>query len=101
MSRLMDDEDLARTVIAGFLEDVPKQISDLKVFLEKGMTEQVRAQAHTIKSAGANIGGELLRKVAFEMEMAGKAGDTEALAQLAPELERQFVRLKAAMEESV
>jgi len=98
MSRLMDDEDLARTVTAGFLEDMPKQISELKSFVEQGKAEHAGAQAHKIKGAAANIGGEALRKVAYALEMAGKTGDAGALAQLAPELEKQFVRLKAVME---
>ncbi len=44
---------------------------------------------------------EVLRKVAYELEKAGKTGDAEALAQLAPEVERQFARLKAAMEKDI
>jgi hypothetical protein len=35
------------------------------------------------------------------LEKAGKTGDAEALAQLAPEVERQFARLKAAMEKDI
>ncbi len=30
MDRLMDDEDLARTVVDGFLEDIPRQIEALR-----------------------------------------------------------------------
>jgi len=101
MSRLMNDEDLARTVIAAFLEDMPKQISELKSFVEQGKAEQAGVQAHKIKGAVANIGGEALREVAFEMEKMGKAGDAEALAQLAPDLERQFARLKASVEKDI
>ncbi|MEA3416727.1 MAG: response regulator, partial [Thermodesulfobacteriota bacterium] len=98
MSRLMDDEDLARTVIAGFLEDMPKQISALKSFVEQGEAEQAGAQAHKIKGAAANIGGEALREAAFEMEKAGKTGDLSALSVSMTDLEKHFERLKEAME---
>ncbi|MEE8398537.1 MAG: response regulator, partial [Desulfobacterales bacterium] len=99
VSRLMGDEDLARTVMAGFLADIPEQIDALNTWIGQGEAEHARSQAHTIKGAAANIGGDALRKVAYEIEMAGKAEDTKALSQLAPELERQFSRLKAAMED--
>ena len=87
MARMMDDEDLARTVAEGFLEDIPRQIEALRGYLEAGDAPGAERQAHTIKGAAANMGGEHLREVAFEMEKAGKAGD----------LEREFARLKEAM----
>jgi CheY-like chemotaxis protein len=54
-------------------------------------------QAHTVKGAASNVGGEALRTVAFAMEKAGKTGDLEAVTAGLPELEAQFGRLKEAM----
>jgi len=99
MSRLMDDEDLARTVIETFLDDVPKQIEALRGYLETGDAPSAERQAHTIKGASANLGGEALRAVAFEMEKAAKAGNLEYVRAHLPELENQFTRLKGAMNE--
>jgi len=97
LNRLMGDEDLAATVIEGFLDDMPKQIKAMKPFIEQGQADQSGAQAHKIKGASANIGGETLRKVAYEMEKAGKVGDAAALAQLMPALEQAFEELKHVM----
>jgi CheY-like chemotaxis protein/HPt (histidine-containing phosphotransfer) domain-containing protein len=99
MARMMDDEDLARTVVGGFLEDLPKLIKALKGYLEAGDVPGTERQSHTIKGASANMGGEALRKVAFEMEKAAKAGDLKSVAARLPELEIQFARLKTAMEQ--
>jgi len=99
MSRLMDDEDLASTVIEAFLDDVPKQIEALRGYLETGDATFAERQAHTIKGASANLGGEALRAVAFEMEKAAKAGNLEYVKSHLPELENQFTRLKEAMNE--
>jgi CheY-like chemotaxis protein/HPt (histidine-containing phosphotransfer) domain-containing protein len=99
MARLMDDEDLVRTMIGGFLGDIPKQIEMLKSFLEAGDAARAERQAHSIKGASANVGGEALRAVAFELEKAGKNGNLEAVRDRLPELERQFARLKDAMSE--
>ncbi|MCX5856052.1 MAG: response regulator [Deltaproteobacteria bacterium] len=99
MARLMDDEDLARTVAEGFLADIPRQIEVLRGYLEAGNAPGAERQAHTIKGASANVGGECLRAVAFEMEKAAKAGKLEAVMARLPEIERQFARLKQAMEQ--
>jgi two-component system sensor histidine kinase/response regulator len=88
-------------MIGGFLGDIPKQIEILKSFLEAGDAARVERQAHSIKGASANVGGEALRAVAFELEQAGKTGNLEAVRARLPELERQFARLKEAMSEFI
>ena len=98
LERLMGDEDLAKIVIAAFLEDIPKQMADLKAPIERGDAGKTGAQAHKIKGAAANVGGMAMSAVASEMENAGKADDMEQLSKLMPGLEAQFERLKAAME---
>ena len=98
LERLMDDTELAQIVINGFLEDIPRQIQALKNFLEAGSVPDVERQAHTIKGAAANVGGEALRAVAFEIEKDGQAGQLEAAAARMTELEDQFGRLRAAMQ---
>ena len=99
MARLMDDEDQVRMIVAGFLNDIPKQIRALKEYIERGEAEQAGSQAHTIKGAAANVGGTILSTVAFEMEKAGKSGRLDEIAALLPKLERQFELLKAQMGE--
>ena len=95
----MGDEDLAKEIIAGFLEDIPKQIHSLKRHLDRGDAGSAGGQAHAIKGAAANVGGMALSAVAFEMEKAGKAGRREEIAALLPEMERQFDLLKTHMRE--
>ena len=98
MSRLMGDDDLALKVIAAFLEDIPKQIVVLRTYLQKEDFSCSERQAHTIKGASANLGGDACSAVACEIEKACKACNSKAaLAQL-PQLESQFARLKAALE---
>jgi signal transduction histidine kinase len=101
MARLMDDQDLARIVIEGFLEDVPRQIEALRGYLEAGDAPGAERQAHTVKGAAANVGGECLREVAFEMEKAGKAGDLAAIKARMAGLETEFDRLKIAMKKEI
>ena len=95
MARLMDDEDLARKVVAEWLDDLPRQIAALKGYLETGNVAGAERQAHTIKGASAIVGGECLRAVAFEMEKAAKAKDLSAVKARMAELEAQFDALKS------
>ncbi|NVN93186.1 MAG: response regulator [Desulfuromonadales bacterium] len=97
MDRLMDDEDLALLVTESFQEDIPRQIAALKEYLKTGNISESERQVHSIKGASANVGGELLREVAFAMETAAKAGDLNAIRSRMAELETEFDRLKQAM----
>jgi len=100
LERLMGDEDLARTIAKGFLGDIPKQIRALQQVLESGDVVGVGRQAHTIQGAAANVGGEALREIAFEMEKAGKAGDLDAAKERGKDLVAAFDRLRQEMEQA-
>jgi CheY-like chemotaxis protein/HPt (histidine-containing phosphotransfer) domain-containing protein len=97
LSRLMDDEELLQVVVEGFLGDIPVQIEALQGFMESGDIAATERQAHTIKGASANVGGETLRAVACEMEKAAKAGDMVTVKTHISELVMQFEQLKKAM----
>ena len=101
MARLMNDEDLARMLVERFLKDIPEHISTMKGYLETGDVTGIEHQAHTIRGASANMGGDRLREVAFEMEKAAKAGDLSAAGRHIPELETQFNLLNQAMKKEL
>jgi CheY-like chemotaxis protein/HPt (histidine-containing phosphotransfer) domain-containing protein len=95
--RLMGDENLIEKIVGVFLEDIPRQIEALKGHVTGGDTEGVQRQAHTIKGAAANVGGEALRSVAFELEKTSRARDMEQVKTLVPQLEAGFEQLRQAM----
>ncbi len=101
MSRMMDDKELARMVIEGFLEDLPVQIQALQGEVRSRAIGGVQQLAHKIKGASGAVGGEALRAVASAMEQAAKAGDwTRVLARML-ELEDQFAGLKRVLERTI
>jgi HPt (histidine-containing phosphotransfer) domain-containing protein len=97
MARVLEDEDLARTVVQGFLDDAPSLIEALKDALRAGDESGAIRQAHTIKGASATVGGEALSAVAQEMETAATAGDLAQAGERLPDLESEFGRLRTAM----
>jgi signal transduction histidine kinase/DNA-binding response OmpR family regulator len=100
LARMMGDETLAAAVVDGFLEGMPGEIEALRRHVAAGDAPAARRQAHSIKGASANVGGEALRAVAFAAEEAGQAGDLEAMMAHVPDLESQFALLEAAMRQA-
>ena len=98
MSRVMDDKDLARVVLNGFLGEIPDEITQLKNHVAAGDARRVEQQAHKIKGACAVVGGEALRALAWTMEQAGKAGDMATARACVTELDAHFNALKEALE---
>jgi HPt (histidine-containing phosphotransfer) domain-containing protein len=94
----MDDEQLAQTIAAGFLEDLPRQLEALSKAIAAGDGPEIIRVAHTIKGAAANVGGEPLRAAAAAMETRTADGDLEAAQQCLPQLQAAFAQLKQAME---
>jgi len=90
LSRLEGDNELAQIVFAAFLEDVPLQIQALKKLLADRDDAGSARQAHSIRGASANVGGELLGKLAAEIEKAADAGDWHSVITRMDELDRQF-----------
>jgi len=90
LGRLDGDNELAAIVIAVFLEDIPAQIQTLKDFVKSGDTASSARQAHSIRGASANVGGDRLRNVASVMEKAADVGDLHAVAARMADLELEF-----------
>lgn len=98
LARLTGDEDLAAIISARFLESAPRQIETLRRSLAAGDAAGARLAAHSLKGAAANAGGARLRRVAYAVEQAARAGDLSAAGGQLADLELQFDRLQAAMQ---
>jgi PAS domain S-box-containing protein len=99
IERAMNDEELARKLIAIFLKDLPKQVVALKENVEKGDMDNVKWYAHYIKGSSANMGAMALNTVAADMEKAGNDHQTAEISILMQELEKQYELLMAQLRE--
>ena len=95
--RLEGDNELAQIVFAAFLEDTPGQTQTLKDLVQSGDTAGSARQAHSIRGASANVGGDRLRNVASAIEKAADAGELHVVAARMAELELEFGRLRDAI----
>ena len=97
LRRVAGDHDLAARIVDTFIADTPNQIQALKQSLAGADAPSARRHAHTIKGAAATVGGERLRLVAGDLEMAALKGNLEIVAAGAAELDAQFQRLADSM----
>ncbi len=98
IDRLMGNEDLARRIIRGFMDDMPNQIASLAQAVNNFDSAAVRMVAHSIKGAAANVGGLEMREIAWKLEQKGSTGDLAAAAAEVPALAASFERVKPALE---
>jgi|GEM_PF-2179218 len=97
LARVLGDETLVRTFIAKFLEDLPLTLEKLRTSLLTEDTKAATLHAHTIKGASANIGGELLHRIAADIEKAGQSNALDRMHTLFSELETCAAELTAAL----
>ncbi|MBI5543218.1 MAG: CHASE domain-containing protein [Deltaproteobacteria bacterium] len=97
LGRLMGDRNLARTLVAGFLEDIPQQLINLSELIERGDTLAVQRKSHTIKGASLTLAAGGLREAAEEVEEASHSADLELARSRMPRLREQFDRLRTTL----
>jgi PAS domain S-box-containing protein len=98
VERMAGDDELVQAAIDVFLQDMPRQIDSLQRYLAAADAVSAGRQAHTIKGASANLGGEAMQAVALRIEQAIKQEDLATAQYLVNELKDQFFKLTAAMQ---
>jgi len=89
-------EDTAR-IIGVFLEDTPPLIRQLQDASVAADLDQLRALAHSLKSASANVGAMALSSAAWRIEHDARAGTLERPAVAVALLIAEFARARIAL----
>ncbi len=95
-----DDRELAAQVVGVFLNDIPKQLTDLDAAIASNDLKTAERVAHSIKGASATVGGEMLRFTALDCETTARDGDIDAVRSYIPELKKRYELLKNALLEA-
>lgn len=98
VDRMMGDEDLARLVVATFIEDMPRQLAALAQALGSADAPAMQMGAHSIKGAAANVGEPSLRALAAQLEKLGEDGDLQSAEAVLPELSSVYESLKPQLQ---
>jgi HPt (histidine-containing phosphotransfer) domain-containing protein len=99
IDRLGGDEDLARQLVALFLVEYPRMITELRDSIEGGVPDTVRRAAHAFKGSVANFvdGGPV--STALQIEMLGREARLDGVPPLFARLETEVDQLVAGMRE--
>ncbi len=98
LGRLLGNEQLAREIARQFIKELPDMIARLREHMNAEEATNIERQAHAIKGAAANVGGEALRKVAFEIEEAARSGYVGSIRERIGDLDAERERLQKAIE---
>ncbi len=90
-------EEFLRELIVIFLGDTPKQLAEMEEALTRHDAAKVTRAAHTIKGSSGNFGATEFARLAFAIEMHGKANDLAAAAAALPGFKAEFARVSAAL----
>ncbi len=96
LERLMGDQELAMSILRGFLQETPLQINSLRKALAQGDAQAARRWAHTIKGAAGNVGAMLLREKASLLEQEAKAEALDKANECMEALESSWETFKEA-----
>ncbi|MCK5056828.1 MAG: response regulator [Candidatus Aminicenantes bacterium] len=88
------DKELLDHLIAGFLENLRKQIPSLSDALKKGDAQKMLFIAHRIKGGAANLTALPLSSAATQLEALTESGHLEGADSLIKNIKKEFNRLK-------
>ncbi len=99
IKRVMDDKELAKIILDSFIKDIPEQIELLKNYIHENRIVEAERQAHSIKGASANIGGEQLREIALQIEKCCKEKKIAEIPRLIAQIDEEFKKLAKQIQE--
>jgi CheY-like chemotaxis protein len=92
------DMELFREIIGLFLENYPRNMSDILDAIHKGDAPRLSQTAHALKGAVANFSADSAFQAALRLEQMGHANDLEESEEAYGVLEREVDRLRGALE---
>ena len=90
--------DILRHVVEIFLADTPRLIAEIETAVSVGNLENLRCNAHALKSSSAHIGAITLSQYAKELESRGRKGDLQNIDQLLNQVDEGYQKLSQLLE---
>jgi two-component system, sensor histidine kinase and response regulator len=72
-----EDEQMIRSILKGFFEEVPPQLADMAGCLKRDDPGSLTRLGHALKGAAATVGATQLRDIAADIETACSAQDLD------------------------
>ena len=94
LESLGGDRELFDQALAAFLDDLPHALATLQSALRQSSSERLQLTAHNLKGAVSSLGAEPTRRVAQQLEQAGREGKLQAAGAMLEELRAHLARLR-------
>lgn len=96
-----EDKALLLDVLKGFLENMRKQLLDMKNAVEYRDVEKIRNEAHKIKGGASNLTADALAAIALELEKCAKFEDLRGCKVHLETLNSEFARFESYVQELI
>ena len=100
LERLMGDHKLAQKLVDSFVQDVPEKLANLDGLIRAADSVSIRAAAHALKGAAANLSARALKELAVQMQEAATKEDLRRCALLAANMQTEFQRFQSSLAQS-
>jgi CheY-like chemotaxis protein len=101
MNRMLEDMEMATLTAQAFVDDLPKQLANIKKAVASGDPAATASAAHRLKGAAGTMGGDALHHVLSELERIGKANTMDNAAALAEKIEAEAAALTQALTDEI
>jgi HPt (histidine-containing phosphotransfer) domain-containing protein len=98
MSKIDGDEELLKELVAIFLENYPKQMSDIKDAIEQGSSKALEKSSHSLKGSVGIFCTKLVYDTALKLELMGRENNLANAGEVYTLLEREIAHLKLLLE---
>jgi signal transduction histidine kinase/DNA-binding response OmpR family regulator len=88
---------LVKKITDMFLQDTPRQLTDLRDSVQKGDSVRLVKVAHTLKGSAANLGAREMVRICDELQVLGEAENIGIAPSLVADLESQFGSVRDAI----
>ncbi len=93
LARTGGDQDFLRELLEMLVDDVPGRITSIRQAVAQQDADTVRAEAHTLKGAAANLAAARLAELALAVEQCGRSGELDGVEPLLAGIERESERV--------
>lgn len=100
LERLMGDHKLAQKLVDSFVQDVPEKLANLDGLIRAADSVSIRAAAHALKGAAANLSARALKELAVQMQEAATKEDLRRCAVLAANMQTEFQQFQSKLAQS-
>jgi len=98
MERLEGNQTYLAKLLAICVNSTTEHMASLTDAISRNNSTDIRLEAHTIKGASANIGANVMMKIAESMENAAKSGELSGMAESYMQLKQSFQEFKSVVE---